>query len=744
MYSEEGGLVKIAIYSTTLIPASPDLEQYGGLEIICGNLAKYYDDLGHDVSLFGPVGSYVPKHGKLYASGQPGQFNEYQAWDNYWAVEESRKALQEADVVHDHSWMYCPYLKAKELKALCKTHHGPDPGFRVKPPVDKPNLIAVSPNHAKHLTMFRWKNPDGAWAPSMGCVWRGVNNGIDLEKYPFKKEKGDYYLWISRIFPFKGTHRFINICNKMQVKGIIAGGSFGDDAEYLNMVKKQLSESHYVTKYGEIGTDSMKQGMVATGISHKEKVSLYQNAKAVIIPATEMFPTVDGKNEAWFIEPFGLIIPEANACFTAGTLVNTPTGMREIETLTRGDVVLDSLGFPTRIISPTKRHYRGRLFSIKIRGNQYLNVTEDHPLLCREGGYPRWMKIGELNEGDFALTPILPWSCEATEIDGKSKRKDSTIKSIKLDEAFAELLGWYCADGYPSGEDAISFSLGTKEDDIARVEFLIRRFGLSTWQRKDGNCINIVSGSPILRRIMTTLCGKGAFHKHIPEVILFGEPSLANSFLYGYFCGDGHKDKDTSIVYTTVSNNLSRQTALLATRLGLYSSVGMHTRNNTTTDIRGHTAHQRKTLYRVRLYGVDLDHENHKLKQTLSPGSNQRFFDEFGLWSPIEVMYEQPFEGDVFNIHTIRGTYLAENIAVHNCGTPVIVTPSGGWQSSLRHGINGFFANSNDEFIFYMKRIEAGEIKPEDCRKVAEEFSYQRMGEEYLRLYKEIIEGRGW
>lgn len=317
--------MKIALYSTTLIPATPDLEQYGGLELVVGNLAKYFDEIGHEVSLFGPVGSYVPKNGgKLYASGQPGQFNEYQAWDNYWAVDESRNALKNADIVHDHSWMYCPYLKAKELKALTKTHHGPDPGFQVKPPVDKPNLIAVSPNHAKQLTQFQWMNPDGTMQPSMGCIWRGVNNGIDLSKYPFKKEKGDYFLWISRIYPFKGTHRFIEICDKVQMKGVIAGGSFGDDAGYLSIINKKLAESKYVTKYGKIGTESLTQGMVATGISHAEKVKLYQDAKAVVLPAIERLPRTDGKGYVQFIEPFGLIIPEANACGTP--VIVTPSG----------------------------------------------------------------------------------------------------------------------------------------------------------------------------------------------------------------------------------------------------------------------------------------------------------------------------------------------------------------------------------------------------------------------------------
>lgn len=306
--------MKIALYSTTIFPSTPELDQYGGLEKVVGLLAKYYDDLGHNVSLFGPMGSYVPKNGTLYASGQPGQFNEYDAWDNYWAVDASRNALKEADIVHDHSWMYCPYLKAKELKALCHTHHGPDPGFQVKPLVDKPNLIAVSPNHAKKLMQYQWQNPDGTLQPPMDCVWRGVNNGINLDLYPFQKEKKDYFLWIGRLFPFKGPHRFIDICDKMQQKGFIAGGSFGQDPGYVALIKQKLAASKYVTCEGEPGVS----------IPTKKIIELYMGAKAVVQPSIEYLPLSNGKGYARFIEPYGLIIAEANACGTP--VVVTPSG----------------------------------------------------------------------------------------------------------------------------------------------------------------------------------------------------------------------------------------------------------------------------------------------------------------------------------------------------------------------------------------------------------------------------------
>jgi len=76
------------------------------------------------------------------------------------------------------------------------------------------------------------------------------------------------------------------------------------------------------------------------------------------------------------------------------------------------------------------------------------------------------------------------------------------------------------------------------------------------------------------------------------------------------------------------------------------------------------------------------------------------------------------------------------------CGTPTIVSPNGGWNESLDHGVNGFLANTDKEFQYYISRID--DIKPEDCRKRAEDFDYKKMGENYLKLFEEIIQTGGW
>lgn len=292
-------------------------------------------------------------------------------------VEETNRFIASGVVAHN-SWMYCPYLQAKELKALCHTHHGPDPGFQVKPPVDKPNLMAVSPNHAKKLMQYQWSNPDGTLQPPMDCVWRGVNNGIDVEKYPFTKEKGDYFLWVGRLFPFKAPHRFIDICDKMQVPGKIVGGSFGQDPGYVSLIKQKLAASKYVTCVGEPGVS----------VPTKKIIELYMGAKAVVQPSVEYLPLSNGKGYAKFIEPYGLIIAEANACGTP--VVVTPSGGWQ-STLRHGvngffaNSDEEFIYYLRRINEIKAEDCRAvaELFSYKVMGEEYLKLYKE---ICYNNG----------------------------------------------------------------------------------------------------------------------------------------------------------------------------------------------------------------------------------------------------------------------------------------------------------------------------------------------------------------------
>jgi glycosyltransferase involved in cell wall biosynthesis len=73
------------------------------------------------------------------------------------------------------------------------------------------------------------------------------------------------------------------------------------------------------------------------------------------------------------------------------------------------------------------------------------------------------------------------------------------------------------------------------------------------------------------------------------------------------------------------------------------------------------------------------------------------------------------------------------------CGTPVVAMARGALPEIIEHGVNGFLANSEDEFRDYMLRVD--KIDPADCRRSVEErFSGERMAKSYIDRFMTAIQ----
>jgi len=250
----------------------------GGLEQVVWDLACGLTGRGHKMLLFAPKGSQAPSKGFLIETPEPAlkvhtnwREAEQRMYDVY------KKYLTDFEgVIHGHGWFGFEYLLKRDFPNLhvCHTHHG-HISWKSKAPVDEMNLVGISEFMMHEYQSQNWSS-------------RYVHNGINLDKYPFKAEKGERLVFVGRIDKFKQPHVAIEVARKLGMGLDLVGGTFVQDSQYLERIRKMCDG---------------KQICFYPDASHELKLRLLQNAKALLFPSNMK-------------EPFGLVLVEANACGT--------------------------------------------------------------------------------------------------------------------------------------------------------------------------------------------------------------------------------------------------------------------------------------------------------------------------------------------------------------------------------------------------------------------------------------------
>jgi len=260
--------MKIALISTEALSCPP--KRYGGVESMVYDLCKGLVEIDVDVTLFACKGSKSPS-GKLIEIieegwGRTGQCEEFEK-----RIIDMKHTLKKFDVIHDNSHVKpCWKIHKRVLNTLhwkqnpSQCHHR--------------NVVAISEGLAI------WARPH-----NRGRDIKVVHHGCDLSKYVFKKDKSNRFLFLSAITPAKGADVALSVAKDMGIKIDFAGlgGSTSAAIEQESKVNPNISYLGEVTE--------------------EQKISLYQNAKALI------FPT--GVHGDW-IESFGIVVIEAMSCGT--------------------------------------------------------------------------------------------------------------------------------------------------------------------------------------------------------------------------------------------------------------------------------------------------------------------------------------------------------------------------------------------------------------------------------------------
>lgn len=360
--------MKIGLIANHSFPV-PCKTHHGG-DIVIANLAQALDEMGHEVTLYAPDGSYCPPHGKQlampcsYGQCPPSSEDcEQECFNTH------RESLMNQDIVHDFSTSKIIIKNLYNLgkKSVISTIMGgawtfPDPTY---------NLVAWSQSHRDRVIRGA-TDYEGTPTPNLAGAngypvkeVRVVNGGINTDWYTPTYNKKNFLLWMNSWHPVKGYKIAIEIAKKTGLELVMSGEH--PDNKIFEYQKQCALEAVELAK----GFKNIKfEWLPPDPNHHTAKRELYRQAKALLY-------TVQ------FCEPFGLSQAEALACGTPIIGINYGSVSEVIQDGVTGYVRknnLEELSNAISMIDNIKpeicREQAVRRFDIKVMAKNYLTQYE--------------------------------------------------------------------------------------------------------------------------------------------------------------------------------------------------------------------------------------------------------------------------------------------------------------------------------------------------------------------------------
>lgn len=284
--------LKIAQLSTPFVDVPP--KTYGGTELVVYNITEELVKRGHKVTLFATKNSETSaklEYAFKKALGLGGMeallspLAQKLSWAHalpslFHAVLPFEKADQ-FDIIHNHFHYYGLLFSQTVKTPVLTTYHG-DLSSAEKSPIEKMILEKYKNNFWTSIS----KNQKKKCKTKLNFQ-AVIHHGIPIEKFPWSLKHQNYLAWLGRITQKKGIEQAIQVAKKTNNKLIIAGTVNPRDQEFFQKKIKPKIDNRLIFYIGPV--------------SHKPKVKLLKNAKALLYPIT-------------WEEPFGLVTIEAMAC----------------------------------------------------------------------------------------------------------------------------------------------------------------------------------------------------------------------------------------------------------------------------------------------------------------------------------------------------------------------------------------------------------------------------------------------
>ena len=153
--------------------------------------------------------------------------------------------------------------------------------------------------------------------------------------------------------------------------------------------------------------------------------------------------------------------------------------------------------------------------------------------------------------------------------------------SVRLDEDFARLLGYYCAEGSVCSDKSrpnshvLNFSFSHGEAQlVGEVQDLLHKcLGVKSARVERTTTLAVAVNKSSAALLFKSLAGQRSTGKRVPQALFDAHRPIARAFLDAYVAGDGHRYANGKSSVTTVSRALAYGIAWLALKLGHLPSI---------------------------------------------------------------------------------------------------------------------------------------------------------------------------
>ena len=268
--------MRVALIAPPFLPVPP--RKYGGTELFIAQLAEGLQSKGIDIVVYTISESTVGVETRWFYKDAQWPIKG-EVFDNLkdmnhasWAI---RDASKDCDIIHLHNVPSLMFTRYAQNKFVYTVHHvHEDPMSKIYANFPEVEFVTISEFQRRLESMERI---------------RTIHHGVDMSAYKFNAKKQDYFAFLGRIAPIKGTHLAIEIAKKAGIPLKIAGEVQPMFQDYFDSMVKPHVDGNFIEFVGEVDLAA--------------KNELLGNALAMLFPIQ-------------WNEPFGLVMIEAMACGT--------------------------------------------------------------------------------------------------------------------------------------------------------------------------------------------------------------------------------------------------------------------------------------------------------------------------------------------------------------------------------------------------------------------------------------------